>query len=130
MSFLTTRVQSPDVDSMKKLIRVFKYLNGTRELGVILKPSDVLSAFIDSSYGVHIDGKSHSGMVITLGLGALFIKSTKQKIVTKSSTEAELVALSDMCSPVIWSREFLIAQGEKLPPVQVHQDNQSTMALA
>ena len=129
VSFLSTRVQSADTDDMKKLIRVFKYLNGTRELGVILKPNDILSAFIDSSYGIHIDGKSHSGMVITLGLGALFIKSTKQKIVTKSSTEAELVALSDMCSPVIWSREFLIAQGEKPPPVQVHQDNQSTIAL-
>lgn len=58
-------------------------------------------------------------MVITLGLGALFMKSNKQKIVTKSSTEAELIALKDMFSPVMWSREFLLALGAKRPPVQI-----------
>ena len=129
VSFLTTRVQSPDVDDMKKLVRVFQYLNGTRELGICLTPGHELSAFIDASYGIHADGKSHSAMVISLGLGPLFVKSNKQKIVTKSSTEAELIALSDMCSPVIWSREFLLAQGEELPPATVYQDNQSTIAL-
>ena len=68
-------------------------------------------------------------MILTLGLGPLLVKWTKQKINTKSSTEAELIALSDLCSPVIWNREFLIAQGENLKPTTVYQDNQSTMAL-
>ena len=68
-------------------------------------------------------------MVLTLGLGPLMVKSTKQKIVTKSSTESELIALSDLCSPVIWNREFLCAQGEDPSPTIVYQDNQSTMAL-
>jgi histone deacetylase 1/2 len=131
ISFLTTRVQKPDEDDWSKLWRVLKYLNGTQDLGIILRPksSDSLSAYIDASYGVHVDGKSHSGMVVSLGSGPLLVKSVKQKIVTKSSTEAELVALSDMCSIVIWSREFLIAQGEDPPPAVVYQDNQSTMAM-
>ena len=131
ISFLSTRVQSPDTDDWKKLERVLKYLSGTKEMGIVLRPDDELSleAHIDASYGVHEDGKSHSGMHLSLGLGAFFVKSSKQKIVTKSSTEAELVALSDMCSTVLWSREFLIAQGYDMPPAKVYQDNQSTMAL-
>ena len=131
ISFLSTRVQSPDTDDWKKLERVLKYLSGTKEMGIVLRPDDDLSleAHIDASYGVHEDGKSHSGMHLSLGLGAFFVKSSKQKIVTKSSTEAELVALSDMCSTVLWSREFLIAQGYDMPPAKVYQDNQSTMAL-
>jgi len=84
---------------------------------------------IDASYGIHADGKRHSGMVLSLGAGPLLVKSSKQKIVTKSSTESELIALSDLCSLVIWNREFLIAQGENPPPTTVYQDNQSTMAL-
>jgi hypothetical protein len=132
VSFLTTRVQCSDVDDLGKLHRVFKYLNGTPNLGIILRPDKDnagQSAFIDASYGVHEDGKSHSGMVLTMGLGPLLVKSNKQKIVTKSSTEAELIALSDMCSPVIWARDFLLAQGETVPPSTVYQDNMSTMAL-
>ena len=131
IAFLTTRVQAPDVDDQSKLQRVVKYLNGTRELGIVLRPNDDngIFAHIDASYGVHKDGKSHSGMFVTLGGGPLLTKSGKQKIVTKSSTEAEMVALSDLCSSVIWSRDFLVAQGMDPPPATVYQDNQSTMAL-
>jgi len=82
-----------------------------------------------ASYGAHLDGKSHSGMIIALSAGPLFVKSSKQRIVTKSSTEAELIAFSDMCSNVIWSRDFLLAQGYDVPPARVYQDNKSAIAL-
>jgi hypothetical protein len=58
------------------------------------------------------------------------VKSTKQKIVTKSSAEAELVALSDESSQIIGCREFLLAQGYDLPPAIIYQDNKSTIAMA
>jgi hypothetical protein len=100
-------------------------------VGIRLRPGKTvqIEADIDASYGVHSDGKSHSALHLSLGARNIFAKSTKQKIVCKSSTEAELVALSDMCSTVVWVREFLIAQGEKALPAQVYQDNQSAMAL-
>ena len=132
VSFLTTRVQAPDEDDWNKLQRVLRYLNGTQDLGICLRadcPTNV-TAHIDASYGVHIDGKSHSGMFGSQGSGPILAKSSKQKIVTKSSTDAELVALSDLASLVIWSRDFLLAQGEPAGPATVSQDNQSTMALA
>jgi hypothetical protein len=116
---------------MQKLKRALQYVNGTRKLGLRLRhnASATLHAFIDASYGVHDDYRSHSGMVISLGAGSIDVRSTKQKLNTKSSTEAELVGLSDMCSKVIWHRDFLIAQGMNPPPARVYQDNQSTMAL-
>jgi hypothetical protein len=48
--------------------------------------------------------------------------------VTKSSTEAELVGLSDSCNQALHMRSFLIAQGYKMPWVVVYQDNMSCMA--
>ena len=62
--------------------------------------------------------------------GPVHAKSNKQKLVTKSSTEAELVSLSDNISQVILTRDFLMSQGYNMKAAAVYQDNMSTMALA
>ena len=62
-------------------------------------------------------------------VGAVHCRSSKQLIVTKSSTEAELVGLSDSTNQSIFIRAFLIAQGYNMEPVTIYQDNQSCMAL-
>ena len=56
-------------------------------------------------------------------IGAVHCRSSKQTIVTKSSTEAELVGLSDSANQGIFIRIFLIAQGYKMEPVTIYQDN-------
>ena len=133
VSFLSTRAAEPDIDDLAKLHRVLGYLLGTRERGVVLRIGDTMtvSAFVDAAYGVHTgSGKSHSGCAIVLGNnGPVHVKSTKQKLVTKSSTEAELVALSDYASQAIWARNLVAAQGYDVGPVVLHQDNMSCMAL-
>jgi histone deacetylase 1/2 len=132
VSFLATRVHGPDQDDLKKLRRILRYLKGTYQLGIVLEAEEgpLVKAYIDASYGVHSDCRSHSGMVITMGGAPIDTKSVKQRINTKSSAEAELIALSDMASRAIWCREFLLAQGYAIAPARVFQDNMSTMALA
>ena len=45
-------------------------------------------------YSEATDGRSHTGSCVVIGdLGAVHCRSSKQAIVTKSSTEAELVEL-------------------------------------
>jgi len=130
--FLVSRVQEPTEQDVKKAVRVLRYLYGTQHLGVMIEPDSnffCVRSYIDASYGVHPDGKSHTGMTISMGKGPIMSKSTKQKLVSKSSTEAELIALSDSTSIVIWVRNFLEAQGYKMPPAEVYQDNTSTMAM-
>jgi len=58
----------------------------------------------------HPDMKSHTGIYMTLGKGATYTTSCKQKLNTKSSTEAELVAVDDAMGQVLWTRHFLAAQ--------------------
>jgi hypothetical protein len=131
ISFLTSRVLNPTEEDQTKLQRLLYYMNHTKELELTLSydPEVAVSAYIDASYGVHDDGKSHTGMVITLGSGSVDTVSTNQKINTKSSTEAELVGISDKTSKVIWHRNFLIHQGMKMPTSKIHQDNMSTISL-
>eukprot|EP01033_Poteriospumella_lacustris_P009627 gene9628-6889_t len=131
-AFLSTRVQACDIDDCAKLRRVLGYIQATAERGITLKMSDppVVRAYIDVAYGVHTDsGRSHTGCVVTIGSGPVFAKSAKQKIVTKSSTEAELVGLSDTASQAIHIREFLREQGIATGPAVLGQDNLSTIAL-
>ena len=65
-----------------------------------------------------------------LGEATIYVKSGKQKIVTRSSTESELVGISDSLSQILWTREYLIAAGLTIGPAIIHQDNQSTIFLA
>jgi len=133
VSFLSTRVQVCDVDDMAKLKRLLGYIFGTRYRGIVLRIGEhmTVKAYIDAAYGVHQDsGKSHTGCVIVLGDGGpLLAKSTKQKIVTKSSTESELVGLSDTATLAIHLRNFVQGQGYDIGPAIVYQDNMSCMAL-
>lgn len=135
VSFLATRVQCATDHDAKKLNHGLKYLNATAHMGLVLSAGDEtmplqVVSYVDASYGVHGDGKSHTGSIITLGKGAIHGKSSKQKIVTKSSTEAELIGLSDAATLVLWVREFLIHQGYPALPAIIYQDNLSTIRLA
>lgn len=131
VSFLATRVQNPDSHDISKLNRVLGYLKSTSDYKLRLNANfKQVVAHVDASFAVHANAVSHTGVVITLGSGAVFAKSTKQRLVTKSSTEAELVGLSDGLSQIIWSRNFLQAQGFSNEPAIVYQDNKSAMLLA
>ena len=133
VSFLTTRVLCCDIDDWAKLRRLLGYLLLTRERGIVIRIGDTIQikVYIDAAYGVHLDtGRSHGGTFIVVGeAGPVFAKSIKQHNVTKSSTEAELVALSDHAGRGIHLRNFLVAQGYKVGPVLILQDNRSCMAI-
>jgi len=134
VAFLSTRINVPTEQDWTKLTRLLKYINSTKDFGIVLDADrDVcVLVYVDASYGVHADGKSHTGVVISLGRGAVFVRSEKQKIVTKSSTESELVGLSDSVGQTIWTRNFLgpEGQGYKMGPATVYEDNMSTIKLA
>ena len=49
---------------------------------------------IDAAYATHPDMRSHTGGCVHAGDGVLHIRSSKQKLNTNSSTEAELVGVS------------------------------------
>ena len=133
VAFLSTRVEVCDIDDLAKLHRLLGYLRASRYRGIVLRVGEhmTIRSYIDAAYGVHtVSGRSHTGCAIVVGsAGPVYVKSSKQKIVTKSSTEAELVAVSDTASQCIHLRNFVIAQGYEVGPAIIYQDNLSCMAL-
>ena len=73
--------------------------------------------------------KSQTGGAMSLGLGVLHGKSVKQKLNVKSSTEAELVGVSDYLPYNIWLMMFMSAQGYEIVDNTLYQDNQSTILM-
>jgi hypothetical protein len=61
--------------------------------------------------------------------GAVQSVSRKQKLNTKSSTEAKLVGIDDVSVMILWTKLFLEAQGYKIKKNILYQDNKSAILL-
>ena len=55
--------------------------------------------------------------------------SQKQKLNTRSSTEAELVGVDDLIGKLLWVQEFLKEQGFGMGATTLFQDNRSAILL-
>ena len=131
IAVLCSRVKEPQQSDWSKLIHMLKYLNGKREDVLILSADNLQSIkwWVDASFAVHPDFKSHTGAVMLMGWGTIQSLSQKQKLNTRSSTEAELVGADDATGKILWTRLFLESQGYPIVDNVLHQDNQSMMKL-
>jgi hypothetical protein len=93
-------VNKPNENDWSKLIRLMKYLNGSKDEVLFLSADDlhVVKSYVDSSFAVHGDFKSHTDGAMSYGTGVPISVSRKQKLNTRSSTEAELVAVDDVAN--------------------------------
>ncbi len=108
IAFLCTRVSKSTHGDWEKLRRLLKYLYRTMDMPRILKMNGgiELALWADASFACHHDMKSHTGMALGLGGAIIATGSSKQKLVTRSSTEAELVGASDTIAWSIWLGNF------------------------
>lgn len=120
----------------KYALRVLKYLYYTKNLNMrYTKKKDkynLLDCYVDSDWAGDInDRKSTSGYVIRLYENPIFWKSRKQTTVTKSSTAAEYVALSEATSEIILIKAILKTFDMNLnEPVKIFEDNSGAVAIA
>ena len=108
LPYLCTRVSKPTIEDEKKLFRVLGYLADTLHDEQIIGADSLenLYMWVDASYATHPNMRSHTGGAMSFGIGILHGKFPKQKLNTKSSTEAELVAVSDYIPYHTWMINF------------------------
>jgi hypothetical protein len=82
VSFLTKRVKAPDQDDCKKLCRTMQHLRGSIDLVLTLEADSdqILKWWVDASYAVHPDMKSHTGGTLSMGKGSTCSASKSQRL--------------------------------------------------
>ncbi len=131
ISVLCSRTKAPNYDDWKKLIRLMRYLNGTRQDKLHLSADDlhVIKWWVDASFAVHPDFKSHTGVSMSMGKGCPINNSQKQKLNSRSSTEAELIGADSAATMILWTKSFMEAQGYEVKRNVLYQDNKSAILL-
>jgi hypothetical protein len=137
VQFLCTRVKSPTLEDQRKLERFLGYLQLTKSWTKVFDRSPIkrMETYIDASFAIHPDGKSQSGCAVFVGGTLVHETCRKQKIITRSSTEAELMALSDHIQEGKLMEEFLVDMstlcniGIMGQTQVIYQDNQPTIII-
>ena len=137
---LTKVMDCANEKHFKGLLRVLKYVLSTSDLGIKYDSASMLNfngiwkvvAYCDSDFAGDKDSRnSVTGFCIYIGRCLISWKARGQKSVTLSSTEAEYVAVSEVCTEIIFIKyilEFLDVKVEY--PVTVMCDNVGAIFLS
>ncbi|XP_059051907.1 uncharacterized protein LOC131846587 [Achroia grisella] len=114
--------------------RILRYLKGTKSLGLVYYRDErgTVQGFCDADHAHDlVDRKSYSGNVFKMAKGAISWQSTKQRSVAISTAEAEYVSLSEASKEAVFLKRFLEELlGKEEPPLTIHSDSQSAIAIA
>lgn len=133
VGLVTKFCTNPDEKHWGAVKRIFRYLAGTRDLGLNFGSRPSCEGFCDSDWGGVEDRRSTSGYVFILNGGAISWASRKQSVVALSSTEAEYMAITQAVKEVLWLRTLFTELGASAHASEIskiHTDNQGAIALA
>ena len=131
---------NPGPEHHEAAVRVLRYLYGTREMAIsygygvesmdLQEPQYFICASDASFADNSTDRKSSQGYIMKLFGGPIAWKANKQDTVTTSSTEAELLALSQTTKEALFlSRLFHSMQLELDQQLVIQCDNRQTIRL-
>ena len=108
VSYLMTRVSKSNEKDWEKLKRCLGFLKGTfNDLRTIGADSlRDLHVWVDASHAVHENMCGHTGGTMSMGVGTIHNKSSKQKLNTRSTTESEVVGVSEYLPSDTWQVIF------------------------
>jgi hypothetical protein len=128
-------LENPGIQHYRAAEQVFRYLSGTKQVGLVFKkqPSLSLSAHVDSDWGNCPDTRrSATGYVIVTNGQIISWKASRQATVSLSSTEAEYKALSDLGREMAWLVHLIseLNMGYDPANIPIGVDNQGAIDLA
>jgi hypothetical protein len=112
-NFLGRHRQRPTSQHMEQSKRMWRYLSGTRDLGLTLGGSGILD---DPELWLHCDAswaddpnsrRTTAGYIVYVGDSPIKWQSKQQSLVTLSTTEAEFVNMSTAGRDMVWIKKLL-----------------------
>ena len=130
---LSEFMNNPSPEHFVAVDRAIGYLYGTRSLAIeYSRDSEAFLCASDAAFADNVDRKSTEGFLFKLFGGPIDWRASKQKTITTSTTEAELLALSHTTKEFYWWKRLfkdigLDLEDEGTTPVLC--DNQQTVGL-
>lgn len=134
VSVVSQFMHAPSERHMNAVVRIIKYLKNAPGKGIMFcKHSHLdVEGYTDADWGgSQIDKRSTSGYFTFVGGNLVTWRSKKQKVVSRSSAEAELRGMALGICELLWLRNLLRDLGYK-PKVamNLHCDNQAAIKIA
>jgi hypothetical protein len=135
VSVVSRFASNPTEAHMKAVKRIFRYIQGTLDMGLVFRGSiQPLEGYTDSDWaGDHDTRRSTSGYVFNVGSAAISWSAKRQPTVSLSSCEAEYIGQTNATKEAIWLQGFLkqVNPGDPgLSATIIYGDNQGAIALA
>lgn len=129
---VSRNLDKPTKNNIQQVKRIFRYLKGTIDTGLEYKRGEKrLICYSDADHGGdEASGCSTSGIVCLYAGTAISWRSSKQSMVSLSSTEAEIVAASEASREMVWLRRLFQDLKTKLDTPTLCIDNESAIKLA
>ncbi|CRG92922.1 hypothetical protein PISL3812_10003 [Talaromyces islandicus] len=135
-SHLSQFLKNPSQEHITAADHAIAYLYQTRDRAIQYtapEPSvknEVFIAASDAAYADNHDRRSSQGSVYKLYGGIVEWHATKQKTITTSTTEAELLSLSDVGKQIqVWNRLFKSISFKLDHEIRIQCDNKQTVGL-
>jgi len=121
---------NPTEENQRDIKRVYRYLNGTRDFGLVVKKSPgkyKLEAFCDASYVK--DERSVCGYVIMLNGTVIAHKSMKQSVICDSSCQAEMIGVAAVMKELVYITSVLKELEMEFSKPCIYTDNSSVIDI-
>ena len=124
---LARKQLSPTEEDWEDVKRVFRYLKGSIDLGLIYKgASNKMEAITDSSFQDCEESGTTGGYLIKLFGDTIAWKSHKLRGTCKSTCHAEYLAMSEVCDDIVcFDKAIRDMLGRTMYPVTIWTDNKS-----
>jgi hypothetical protein len=128
-------MSKPSKEHWQGVKRILRYIKGTINYGLIFKAEDnkgILAGYSDADWAGDIDTRrSTSWYVFQICGSTVSWCSKRQSSVSRSSTEAEYIALSMASQEAVWLSRLLKNVGVKQEePILIYEDNQGAIELS
>lgn len=133
VGFCSRNLENPTRADINNVKRIFRYLAGTRDDGIIYKKDEkdeMLKAYSDSDFaGDKMTRKSTTGYVVFYCNGPISWSSRKQPVVALSSTEAEFIAAAESVKEVLYVKTLFESIILRNISATLNIDNQSAISI-
>ena len=129
-AFLATKAQNPTEGHHRAALRIISYLKATITHGIKINCQELrFHLHCDASWASHHDGSSHTGWILKMGESFLGSKSSKQRVGSPSSTDAEIISTVDGLKNLKWLDNLTVEIGLSLSICHLYQDNLSASKI-